>query len=79
MISVFNIDKAYKLIPNKFKKKLPLFFLSNLIIILFEILSLGLIYSIVNILMSEEKIFNFLSFNIEKDFCLNILNSFIRI
>jgi len=67
MISVFNIDKAYKLIPNKFKKKLPLFFLSNLIIILFEILSLGLIYSIVNILMSEEKIFNFLSFNIEKD------------
>ena len=79
MISVFNIDKAYKLIPNKFKKKLPLFFLSNLIIILFEILSLGLIYSIVNILMNEEKVFNFLSFNLEKDNIIFISTSLVAL
>lgn len=57
MKRVIDFKTIYKLIPFNYKKKIPIFFFNNLIIIFLEILILGLIYSILKVLVKDDSFF----------------------
>ena len=59
MNNFINFKKLLRLIPSNHKQKIPIYFFNNLLIIFFEILSLGLIYSIIKILINEDSLFQF--------------------
>ena len=81
MLNLFNLKKAYELIPGIFKGKLNFFILSNFIISTLELLSLGLIYSIINLLVNKNSKIKFLNYELQDDniiiFTLVLISLFI--
>jgi len=81
MLNFFNLKKAYGLIPGIFKGKLNFFILSNFIISTLELLSLGLIYSIINLLVNKNSKIKFLNYELQDDniiiFTLVLISLFI--